>query len=346
MAHDYIIWVDGKGNWGSVVVSAAGKFPQMDSSMPRIGNVCQKPRSVKDDFMMQMFAWQFPPDGEVFDDSADFEVESVFNSCGVTIGADECQSACQHESLFHQQLPVFDMCHLTTMPSDAMYLHETPVEVVSRTRPFLSLALPEWVHEKDAEDEIAGFFRCNSLASFPSPMSSTSSSPVNSCLSSPEVPFKKHFVSRPVVANVRRSSVSWADLAESDDNDFDSIWSVTSSASTAASSPDTIWYKPKDAHSDLVVNQVVEHACQTFAPLVTALDQPVVPGTANPSDFFVAEAGEPEQVATAGAAAIIPQSEDGQHTDVNLSKKSRTTIRWVDLVDSDLDPVDYVWSRA
>lgn len=296
--------------------------------------------------MMQMFAWQFPADGEcTFESLARFGSELILNSCDAVVGADECQYASAHESSCHQQFPVFAVCNKNVVSSDVISPHKAPCEVVLTTRPFQSLSLPEWVHEKQAEDEIAGFFKCNALASFPSsPVSSKSNSPATSCLSSPETPIKEDFVSRPVEANTRRSFVSWADLADSDDDDSDDIWSATSRASTAASSPADVWCKPKDTFSDIVAGQVLENT----VPIAATNEQIVIPGTAISVDFFVAEPEDPELLVTISAATNIPRKQDGRQMDVHLAKQNqrRSPIRWVDLDDSDLDPVDYPWSTA
>lgn len=321
----------------------------MDLSECTIRSICRKSKSLEDDALMQMFAWQFPDDGiSAFDDSAGLEIELILNSCDAVVGADERQSASAHESSCsscHQQFPVFAERNKKVVSSDVNSPREAPREVVLTARPFQSLTLPEWVHEKQAEDEIAGFFKCNALASFPSsPVSSKSNSPANSCLSSPETPIKEDFVSRPVEANTRRSTVSWADLADSDDDDSDYIWSATSRASTAASSPAAVWCKPKDTFSDIVDGQVLENV----VPTATANEQFVIPGMAISSDFFVAEPEDHELLATTNAAMNASEKQDARQMEVHLAKQNprRSPIRWVDLIDSDLDPVDYPWSFA
>jgi len=103
------------------------------------------------------------------------------------------------------------------------------------SRPFLSLMLPEWVHEKAEEDEAVGIFRCTSLASFTaSPTSSGASSPASSCPSSPAVPSAVgEPLRRLATPRARRSGVCWADLDEAEDDGSP----VTSTVSTATSSP-------------------------------------------------------------------------------------------------------------
>jgi|Transcript_121726 hypothetical protein len=315
----------------------------MDSNMASVSTVCQ------DDFLMQMCAWQFPSDVEaVFDDSTESEGDNCFNLCDTAIGADECQSAGLHELSFHRQSTFFDMRASDVVKSATIDFLEAPSDVVLTPRPFQSLALPEWVHEKDADDEAAGIFKRSALASFsPSPTSSKSGSPLSSRSSSPEVPLKENFNSRPVASNTRRSTVSWADLAESDDNDFDCIWSASSSASTAASSPVAMGCSPNVLCFDIERNLVLDQACQAIVPTATALEQSAIPENANSSNFFLAESGNPSLLVTASAAANIPQNDNGQHADAHTTKASQKKTpktRWVDLVDSDVDPLDYVWS--
>jgi hypothetical protein len=172
---------------------------------------------LEDTWVMEEIAWQFPPQGE-------------------TCLCDEplLNKRTEHPSCLHQSIlsTDWDLCMsiMETLPPPAKLLPQRVLTAVelrleALNKPFLSLMLPEWVHEKAAEDEMSGAFRCESLASFTStPATSAASSPENASRAGPFV---------------RRSAVCWADLAESDD-DHESdarIQCASSGASTATSSP-------------------------------------------------------------------------------------------------------------
>jgi len=182
----------------------------------------------EEELVINATLWQLPPDGGVSCD--DPGAPDVLNShmAQTTSGTDECQSfLCSLSPRDSDMvLPNTDGSHRAargraeSWPGcatklEAPLLHsgsEGDLKSQNPSRPFLSLMLPEWVHEKAAEDEAAGAFRCRSLVPFntSSPTNSSVGSPVSSCACSPQVPSKAelHTVS------VRRSGVCWADLAE------------------------------------------------------------------------------------------------------------------------------------
>jgi len=199
-------------------------------------------------------AWQLPPD-----DGA---------SCN-----DVTTPKCRHRRCppFSFSPPACDAPHCAargraeTWPCCTVQGSCLPVPSESKvSRPFLSLMLPEWVHEKAVEDEAVGLFRCTSLASFSaSPTSSGASSRASSCASSPQVPSaSREPLQRPAGPRARRSGVCWADLVESEDEG-----PMTSTISTATSSPIARRNWVSDQHgTDLVyvaseISQFAEGLC-------------------------------------------------------------------------------------
>jgi hypothetical protein len=176
-----------------------------------------------------------------------------------------------------------DTCHVDVPLSSIEFVqHQVATEGDQPrrlSRPFLSLELPEWVHEKAVEDEMAGIFRCRSLASF---TASATSSPSSSPAISPKVSAMDGFPLGSTSAKSRfRSGVCWADLTESEEDGMDS-WCAVSAASTATSSP--------------------------------AFHQSLTP-----------------------KAHLEAEDDAGQVV-------RRRRVSWADLVESEIDPVNYLWS--
>lgn len=175
------------------------------------------------DAVKNAFAWQFPPDADV-----------SYATTPTLTSHDSCPDLSWHPS-------EDDMPHCAarrradTWPGCAERDSHPQKEADSEvSKPFLSLLLPQWVHDKNEEDEAAGLVRCTSLASFSeTPRNSDTGSLVSSCVSSPQLPSAYKSPLRPVRPRVRRSGVCWADLEESDEDKSP----VTSPVSTAASSP-------------------------------------------------------------------------------------------------------------
>jgi len=182
-------------------------------------------------------------------------------------------------------------------------------EIKSRSpnRAFLSLMLPEWVHQKAAEDEASGEFPCRST------VGPLSSSPASSPATSPRVPPKAESYTVPV----RRSGVNWADLSDSEEDDglTGYAWST---ASTADSSPATV-----GRGAELNIGKNI-------------LDNTVDP--VDPGEDFNSPEGDKDN--TSFAVAGLSR----QHN-VNNKSTARSTMRWVDLMESDIDPVFYKWSE-
>jgi len=190
----------------------------------------------------------------------------------------------------------------------------------SPSRPFFSLMLPEWIHEKAAEDEASGAFPSRSA------MSSIVSSPASSRASSPQVPSR----AESHTTSVRRSGVNWADLADSDGEDDGPIsyaWSTTSSTSTistATSSPAAM--SRGIADRDRKEEKAVE---------IITLGE-----TFNSSQGLEIGVGyqlaSPQTLQASGGPCGQPH--------VYSKAAGHSAIRWVDLVESDVDPMDYAWS--
>lgn len=179
---------------------------------------------------MNATAWQLPPDSDV-SCGATAATESL-NLRTTVSGTDECQTflclasprdidAVQAKTggsnCGARSRAATWSCCSPTAPSLLRTASEGDIKPQGPNRPFLSLMLPEWVHEKAAQDEALGLFRCRSPISLcdTSPSNSSVTSPVSSRSSSPLVfsnPKANSHTSR-----VRRSSVCWADLVDSDE---------------------------------------------------------------------------------------------------------------------------------
>jgi hypothetical protein len=271
-----------------------------------------------DDLVLKEIAWQFPP------------VQGV-NPCQLVFGIDNCQrsprEACQGieieiEAGDADMAPSFAV----TDPNSVQIEGESKSH--NENRPFLSLSLPEWVHEKAVEDEVAGIFRCKSLASFASsPTSSAASSPASSRTSSPVLPSKEDFAPKPTEAKVRsRSGVSWADLAESEDDDL--VEYATSVASTATSSP-ALYYSsaPKDVDSEPAVYLCSEEYDEDKMPEVAAFALSSTPScTCSP---------------------VSSLKDDFAPRPTEAKVRSRSGVSWADLAESeDEDMIEYAWYAA
>jgi len=122
-------------------------------------------------------------------------------------------------------------------------------ESLSVLRPFSALKLPEWIHEKAAEDDALGVFRCCSVASFREWEANTDSGSMASSVASSPAVSPDVIMKKP-----QRQGMSWADLQESEEDERFALWTkstcledldstsddegtVASTVSTAASSP-------------------------------------------------------------------------------------------------------------
>jgi len=194
-------------------------------------------------------AWQLPPDGD--DGCNETAVPEVLNATSrqITAGSYEChsffrdlpqrnsnmvlQNADEPKCVTRPRADSWPGCspHASLLRSDS----DGEIKNLNLSRPFLSLMLPEWVHEKAEEDEAAGAFRCRSLISLntASPTNSSVASPMGSRASSPStspwMPTKAESHPR----SGRRSGVCRADLA--DDSDEETL-SGSFISSTAADS--------------------------------------------------------------------------------------------------------------
>jgi hypothetical protein len=295
-------------------------------------------RHPDDELVLRAIAWQFPQHHELFFDDA--MLADISTSCETPSGTDDCQMFSVSQPPLHEVSLRADYLPFNT-PFDDVH-PEGDFKPQNFNRPFLSLTLPEWVHEKAMEDEVAGTFTCRSLASFASsPTSSTASSPVTS----PVVP------SVDVVTSRSRffSGVSWADLAESEDEEpIEYAWSVPSAASTAASSPAAVCTAstPKVASSTPPVQQGFwqDDVC---AGLPASADLSPIAASIASQDFFAVEVVQREfgWAQAGGIMATTSDCDDGQMIDANAATVAQCSgVRWTDLVESDLDPLDYQWS--
>jgi hypothetical protein len=295
---------------------------------------------LEDDLVQKAIAWQFPPQG---DDACD-DLDDI-HSCATACEIFECQPS-----------PGDVLSNVQSMDA-VSFSPDTPPHEGNPQKmnvPFLSLMLPDWVHEKAVEDEVAGVFRCMSLASFASsPASSTRNSPTNSCLNSPEALSKVDVVPKPKEVKVRcRSGVSWADLAESeDDGNFEYPWCTTSTASTATSSPDLHYSNaPKNVDSEHVVFQCLEQEEVGEMPEADAAMQHASSDAIEVQDFFVIGSNWPEpSLANSCIKDRASLHDAGQPLESVTAKGLRchqAGISWVELVESDRDPLNYIWSVA
>jgi len=239
----------------------------------------------EEQLIINLTAWQLPPDGDV---SCNDTAAPVLNS--LTKGA-----------IFSDPLSPRDsqVLHYDGATNATLLLHtdsEGDSKSQSPSRPFLALMLPEWVHDKAAEDEAAGAFMCRSLSlkSFntDSPTCSSTASLVSSCASSPLLPSKAELHKK----SVRRSGVCWADLAESDEEtltgSFVSFNAASPTISSAGSLVNSVTSSPRlsanvDMHSPSVWRSGVSWAdlaeseeealagtCGAFAANAPAPDTP------------------------------------------------------------------------
>lgn len=299
---------------------------------------------------MRATSWQLPPDGEACCDDTAAPADDFFNSRTASNGTDECRS-------ISYSRPSRDMVLLDAAlrkACSALPSGTPPPEAdaegeknsLHQMRPFLSLMLPEWVHEKSAEDEAAGVFRCRSLASFnPSPTSSSASSPASSCLGSPvssrartpEVPSEAESTPSCQSLGVRRSGVRWADLAEeSEEDDLTFTWagsaaSTASTVSTADSSPVTTTKGSLISGGVSFVDHKYQH--ETAAHIVIASEN------FNSQDFPGADR---RRASSQSLPNLQCPQRDGQ-AHVCSTACEHSGVRWVDLLESDVDPLDYTW---
>jgi hypothetical protein len=310
------------------------------------------------DFVMKAAEWQFPPDGELaFDDIAFVTSRKVLSLCHTTLDADECQAS------LHKMLPGVTSHRGGPMPLVAQTSPdeiriESELKFQNVSKPFLSLVLPDWVHQKTAEDEAAGTFWLQDLASFPSsPRGSAAGSPMASCNNSPELSTKELSAFKPVDANLWRSGVCWADLAESEESDDDGFvgynWCAASTASTATSSPATVCTGgvAKDASSEFLVVKQSELDKQQLASGISPMMRCVCPASINTNDFFVIGAyeQEPASAQQVGCKSLHIPEQKGQRIGCPAAGNSQrpfSGVRWTDLVDSDCDPLNYPWSSV
>lgn len=272
----------------------------------------------EEDLVFNATAWQLPPDG----DSCCSNVATPRGIDSTQSGTDECQifttlsSSSQCSEVCSSDDADARRCSGRPRSSSwPDYSYQAPLlrsnsegEIKSRSpnRAFLSLMLPEWVHQKAEEDEASGEFPCRST------VSPLFSSPASSPATSPQAPPKAESYTVPV----RRSGVNWADLSDSEEDDSLTGY-AWSTASTADSSPAGV-----GRGSELNIGKNI---------LDDTVD-PVDPG----EDFNSPEGVKHTSFAVAGLS--------GRHN-VNNKSTARSTMRWVDLMESDIDPVFYKWSE-
>jgi len=160
-------------------------------------------------------------------------------------------------------------------------------------------------------------------------MSSLTSSPVSSRASSPQIPSRAE--SR--TASARRSVVCWADLADSDEEDDGPISYAWSTISTATSSPAA--HPAGDPHPlagwDLADR---DRKAEKTVEIVTV------------SETFKSPQVRSIAVEYQLASPQTLQASGGPCGQAHVYSKAagHSAIRWVDLMESDVDPVDYAWS--
>jgi len=292
-----------------------------------------RPHADEEEIIINVTAWQLPPKGEVSCNGVATPDES--RNDGTPPGIDECHCFICPESQRECDIvpPSADnsFCEgrgrASSWPSYAVQASslrtnsEGDIKFQSSSRPFLSLMLPEWVHEKAAEDEAAGTFPSRSATS------SIVSSPASSRATSPQVPSRAE--SRSV--SVRRSGVNWADLADSEEEDDCPIsysWSArsraTSTISTATSSP-------------AAMNRGIVDQAQNKEKAVEIV---------TPGETFNSSQGLAIGVECQLASPQTLQASSGPCGQPHVHSKAagHRPRRWVDLVESDVDPLDYAWS--
>lgn len=278
--------------------------------------------------IINVTAWQLPPDGEVCCD----ETATPVISRRRRFGTDECH-------LFTGEFPSPRECDMvppiagethcpargraSTWPGCAVQASllradsEGAIKTQSPGRAFLSLMLPEWVHEKAAEDEIAGIFPSRSA------MSSIVSSPASSLASSPLIPSRAESRTK----NARRSGVNWADLSDSEEEDgpVSYTWSTIS---TATSSP------------ALMSRATADRDCKDVNSVYNAVDIVTLGDNLNaPKALPIGkkyQLASPQKMQASGGPCGQPH--------VHGKAAGQPAMRWADLVESDVDPVDYMWS--
>jgi len=152
------------------------------------GIVFEMRHSEDKQLLMIATAWQLPPDSDALDFGAPAE---GLNSHVVDFGIDECHPQRDSDILSTEGPINAPRSRASTWPGCIsecpFFKSESEGDMKDQNRPFLSLMLPEWVHEKAAEDEATGASGCGSLVSFGdmSPRSSCVGSALSSCASSP-----------------------------------------------------------------------------------------------------------------------------------------------------------------
>jgi len=275
----------------------------------------------EEELIINVTAWQLPPDGEL---SCDIMATPPRKTRS---GTDDCHflmcptspRECDMVPPNADEIHCAARCRASTWPGCAVQASllradsEGEIKSQSPSRPFLSLMLPEWVHEKAAEDEAAGTFPSRSA------MSSLLSSPAGSRASSPQVPSRAE--SR--TASARRSGVNWADLSDEEDDGLVSYaWSTIS---TATSSPAALsrGIADRDQKEEKAVEIVI--LGETFkSPQAASIGVEYQLASPQTLQASVGPCGQPHVYSKAAG---------------------HSAIRWVDLVESDIDPVDYAWSH-
>jgi len=293
---------------------------------------CSRPQADEEEMIINVTAWQLPPQGGVGCDDA-----ATAESCndGTPPGIDECHCFICPESprdcdIVPTNAELFSCAargrastwpDCTVQTSSVRTNSEGDIKFQSPSRPFLSLMLPEWVHEKAAEDEAAGMFPTRSA------MSSIVSSPASSRASSPQVPSRagSHSMS------VRRSGVNWADLADSEEEDDGPIFYPWSAVSTATSTISTATSSPVAINLGFVDQFRKEEKAVEIVTLGEIFNSSQ--GLAIGVDYQLAS---PQTLQASGGTCA--------QTHVHSKAAGHLAIRWVDLVESDVDPLDYAWS--
>lgn len=317
------------------------------------------PRAAKflppvEDLVARATSWQLPPEGETACEDITAAADDCFlNSRKMTLGTDECHSISYPRSVRERLLLHAALREIITAPQPgasrpAEPCGESHESSKCPTRPFFSLMLPEWVHEKAAEDEATGGFQCRSLASFtPSPTSSCAGSPVSSCPGSPasrfarspavpSAPSEAGSTPESVNSRVRRSAVRWADLVESDDEQ--SLVGAGSTVSTASC--------VSSADSSPIVTIKGVPTSKMSSPRGQDLKQKVAADIATTSENFNSQDVALARMDRQLSSWISQNSMRDDKPCVWSSSGGHSGVRWVDLVESDVDPSDYPWQAA
>jgi len=131
--------------------------------------------------------------------------------------------------------------------------------------------------------------------------------------------------------SVRRSGVNWADLADSEEEDDGPIFYPWSAVSTATSTISTATSSPAVMNRSIVDQDRKEEKAVEIVTLGEIFNSSQ--GLAIGVDYQLAS---PQTLQASGGTCA--------QTHVHSKAAGHLAIRWVDLVESDVDPLDYAWS--